>query len=178
MTSITIPKPSDAQMQRLTYSSYYSSNCFKGGVGLQQCGWIIAHDFWTGCVSDTAYQEQSGIFDMQKRFSENDLVNGEDIPFLNIYDKGYRNRLAAWRAGRQLTLQPVFARSDRKFRRKDTLSSAAVAADRSSNERAVRLCKMSSYLHDGMKPHQNMRRVHYTWLTWAFQVNFMFETVL
>ena len=178
MTSISMPKSGDAQMQRLTYSSYYANNVFKGGIGLQQCGWIVTHDLWTGCVSDTAYQEKSGIFEMQQQFSEEDFVNGILIPFLNIFDKGYRNRLAAWRAGKQLTAQPPFAKSDKKFRRKDTLSAAAIASDRSSNERAVRLSKMSSYLHSGLSPGQCMRRMHYVWKCWGFQTNFMFAPVL
>lgn len=178
MTSISMPKPSDATMQRLTYSPYYAANCFKGGIGLQQCGWIRVHDLWTGCVSDTKYQEESGIFEIQNKFCEKDLVDGKVIPFLNVFDKGYRNRLSAWRSGKQLTLQPVFSKSDLKFRRKDTLSSAVVASDRSSNERAVRLSKMSSYLHDGLHPHQSMIRMHHAWLCWSFQVNFMFDAVL
>jgi len=44
-----------------------------------------------------------------------------DIPFLNILDKGYRCVLAAWRAGRQLTLQPDFANSDRRFNSREVL---------------------------------------------------------
>mmetsp|Transcript_253 Transcript_253/g.380 ORF Transcript_253/g.380 Transcript_253/m.380 type:complete len:165 (-) Transcript_253:161-655(-) len=54
MTNITIPKPGESRMQRVTYSSYYAQNCFKGGIGVQTCGWIRTHDLWTGCVSDTA----------------------------------------------------------------------------------------------------------------------------
>ena len=178
MTNISMPKAGDSQMQRLTFSSYYNENCFKGGIGLQQCGWIRTHNLWTGCVSDTSYQEKSGILEMQQKFSENDLIDGKEIPFLSILDKGYRNRLAAWRAGKQLTAQPVFAKSNKKFRQKDTLSSGIIASDRACNECAVRLCKMSAYLHDGLYPHQSMKRIHYAWLTWSFQVNFMFETVL
>lgn len=115
MTSISMPKPGDAQMQRLTYSSYYANNVFKGGIGLQQCGWILTHNLLTGYVSNTAYQEKSGIFEMQQRFSDKDFVNGILVPFLNIFDKGYRNMLAAWRAGKQLTAQPLFAKRDKKF---------------------------------------------------------------
>jgi hypothetical protein len=177
MTNIQIPKPSDAQMQRLTYSTYYSQNCFKGGIGLQLCGWIRVHDLWTGCVSDTSYQSKSGIFEVQQKFSEKDESN-KSIPFTNVFDKGYRNRLVAWQAGGQLTLQPTFAKSDRKFRREDTLSSAVVAADRSGNERAVRLSKMSAYLNDGMENNQSIERIHLAWIDWGFQVNFMFNAVL
>ena len=183
MTSIDMPKLGDAQMQQLTYSSYFANNVFKGAIGLQQCGWIVTHNLWTRCMSDTAYQEKSGIFEMQQKFSEQkfseqDLVNEILIPFLNIFDKGYQNRLAAWRAGNQLTAQPVFAKSNQKFRRKDTLSSAAIASDRSSNERAVRITKLSSYLHNGLSNNQCMRRIHFAWLCWAFQSNFMFAPVL
>ena len=178
MTGIHINKPSDAQMQRQPYSSYYSCNCFKGGIGLQLGGWICTHDLWTGCVSDTAYQGDSGIFEKQKEFCEMDRVHGEVVPFTNVFDKGYQNRLQAWQAGKQLTLQPVFAKSDAKFRRKDTLSSAVIAADRSGNERAVWLSKMATYISKGLENHQSMERMHYAWICWGFQTNFMFESVV
>ena len=96
MTDIKTPKPDDSPLQRITYSSYYGGNRFKGGIGLQSGGWIRTHDLWTGCVSDTTYQAESGIFKIQREFSEKDLVNAERLPFTNIFDKGYRNRLAAW----------------------------------------------------------------------------------
>ena len=122
MTNVPIPQPSDAELQRLTYSQYYGMNCFKGAIGLQQCGWIVTHDLWVGCVSDTKYQEESGIFAAQEHFAQNDLVDERVLPFINVFDKGYRNRLAAWRSDEQLTLQPEFARSDRKFGRDAALS--------------------------------------------------------
>jgi hypothetical protein len=86
--------------------------------------------------------------------------------------------LAAWRNGHQLTLQPDFAKSDRKFQRKETLSSAQVAADRSGNERAVRLSKMSGYLKRGLSNNQSLERFDQAWLAWGFQINFMFQKVL
>jgi hypothetical protein len=178
MTNVVIPKPSDAEMQRLSHSKYYSCNCFKGGIGLQNCGWIITHNLWTGCVSDTDYQAKSGIFKKQDDFSEQDFVEEKKKPFTNIFDKGYRNRLIAWQSGEQITLQPAFAKSDEKFNRKDTLSSAIVASDRSSNERAVRMAKMSAYVKDGLSNHQSLERMHYAWLNWGFQVNFMYNAVL
>ena len=61
MTGIHINKPSDTQMQQLTYSSYYSCNCFKGGIGLQLGRWIRTCDLWTGCVIDTVYQGETDI---------------------------------------------------------------------------------------------------------------------
>jgi hypothetical protein len=178
MTNIHIPKPSESQLQRLTFSSYYGENCFKGAIGLQQCGWIVTHDLWTGNVSDTQYQEESGLFEMQKEFAEHDLVDGKNIPVTNVFDKGYRTRLAAWRNGKQLTLQPYFAKSDRKFNRKQTISSAQVAADRSGNERAVRLSKLSGYLKRGLSNTQRLESLDKVWLTWGFQTNFMFDQVL
>jgi hypothetical protein len=36
-----------------TYSKYYSSNVFKGGIFTQCCGWMGTHDLWGGNVSDT-----------------------------------------------------------------------------------------------------------------------------
>ena len=115
---------------------------------------------------------------MQKEFAEHDLVDGKNIPVTNVFDKGYRTRLAAWRNGKQLTLQPYFAKSDRKFNRKQTISSAQVAADRSGNERAVRLSKMSGYLKRGLSNTQRLESLDKVWLTWGFQTNFMFDQVL
>ena len=69
---------------------------------------------------------------------------------MNILDKGYRNRVTAWKEGEQLTFQPSFASSDRKFRRQEKLSSAVIASDQSSNERAVWLTKMAGYLNRGL----------------------------
>ena len=180
MTSVVCPKPSNAELQRLTWSSYYGSNCFKGGIGLQLCGWIVTHDMWTGCVSDTKYQEESGIFKMQEEFAKTDPVgpDGENLPFTNIFDKGYRNRLAAWQSGHQLTLQPEFAKSDQKFGRNSTLTSARIASDRAANERAVRLTKMSGYVKSGLSERQSFVRLADAWLAWGFQINFMYEEVL
>ena len=136
------------------------------------------HELFTGCVSDTKYQEDSGIFQMQREFAEVDEVDGENLPFTNVFDKGYRNRLAAWQHGKQLTLQPEFARSDRKFGRNRTLTSARIAADRAGNERAVRLTKMSGYVGRGLENRQAFARLADAWLAWGFQINFMYDEVV
>ena len=39
-TNVRMKKLGNADMQRTTYSSYYSANCAKGGVMLQLCGWM------------------------------------------------------------------------------------------------------------------------------------------
>jgi hypothetical protein len=61
---------------------------------------------------------------------------------VNVLGKGYRVVEAAWRAGRQLVLQPSFARSDNKFTTQETIRSAVVASDWGGDERAVPLAKM------------------------------------
>ena len=72
-------------------------------------------------------------------------MNNTSEPFVNVVDRGYRCTQAAWKAG-QFILQPTFCKSDRKFGDKETLMAASVAADRSGNERAVRVCKQAGYL--------------------------------
>ena len=41
-------QPGGADEQRLTYLSYYASNCAKGGVFLQLCGWTGVEHLWCG----------------------------------------------------------------------------------------------------------------------------------
>ena len=119
-TNIHIGKPSDARKQRATFSNYFGENCTKGGVFLQLCGWMGVHELWSGGVSDTEYLNKSGILKFQRKFTEDDLVEGEMIPFLNELDKCYRCSVASRRAGCQLTLQPDFASLDRKFKITET----------------------------------------------------------
>ncbi len=176
MTNIKIPKPTEANLQRLTYSSYYGMNCFKGGIGLQQCGWILTHDVWVGCASDTKYQE--GICEAQDEFAKADKVENDHLSFTNVLDKGYRTRLAAWRNGKQHTLQPEFAKSDSKFGRNKTLTSAKIAVHRAANERAVRLTEMSGYLNQGLSRRQSFRRVGDAWLAWGIIINFMYANLV
>lgn len=171
-------KPSAANEQRLTYSSYYAENCAKGGVFIQPCGWMGTEHLWVGATSDTHYMEHSGILDRQKSFATEDLVRNEELPFINILDKGYRINLAAWRAGRQQVLQPVFARSDRTFTADETIQSAEVASDRSCNERAVKLAKASGYIQRGIAPGGDNSLMDDVWLAWSFQTNFMYKPVL
>jgi hypothetical protein len=60
-------------------------------------------DLWLGAVSDSGYQEKSGVLEFQHQFQESD--KSSKLRFTNI--------VAAWRtgAGLQLLLQPFFARS-------------------------------------------------------------------
>ena len=171
-------KPSAADDQRLTYSQYYAGNCAKGGVFLQLCGWTGVEHLWVGATSDTHYQEHTQIFEKQRDFAAKDLVNGKVIPFTNMVDKGYRINLPAWRAGRQLVYQPIFAKSDRKFTGRETIKSAKIATHRSGNERAVNRCKMSGYIKRGLQPHGKTYTLDDAWLAWSFQTNFMHKAVL
>ena len=148
-TNITIPAPSDADTNRETYSAYYDENCAKGGVLAQFCGWIGTLELWAGAISDTDYLTTAGILKLQDEFSKKDN-SLRNLPFLNIMDKGYRILLAAWRAGKQLLLQPFYAKSDRKFNTNEVLVSSTVASDRSGNERAVNVAKRARMLRDSL----------------------------
>jgi hypothetical protein len=171
-------KPSGANEQRLTYSQYYAGNCAKGGVFLQLCGWTGVETLWCGATSDSHYQEMTEIFKRQNDFAKIDLVHNKILPFTNILDKGYRVNLPAWRAGRQEVIQPIFAKSDRKYSGVDTIHTADVATTRSGNERSVNLCKQAGYIKRGLRPHSKASTMDDVWLTWSFQTNFMYNPVL
>jgi hypothetical protein len=105
---------------------------------MQLMGWQGVGDLWTGRVTDTDYTKCEGFLQAQHAFQERDKVtiDGEErvLPFLNIFDKGFRVNMAAWAEGQQLVLQLYFAKSDRRFDRLQTLASASVALDRGANE--------------------------------------------
>ena len=178
MTNIDAYGFTDADLQRLTFSKYYNGNVLKGGVFTQLSGWIGTADLWPGAVSDSVYNAQEGYLKRQEEFANNDLVNGDVLPFTNIYDKGYRAKMVAWKTGKQRVLQPVWAKSDQRFGRKETLLSASVASDRAGNERAVNVCKKSWFLMRGFTPAMKPQRINDAWTTWSFQANFMFNPVL
>jgi hypothetical protein len=93
------------------------------------------------------------IFKRQYDFAKIDLVDNEILPFTNILDKGYRVNLPAWRAGRQEVIQPIFAKSDRKYSGVDTIHTVDVATTRSGNKRSVNLCKQAGYIQWGLHSH-------------------------
>ena len=104
-------------------------------------------------------------------------VRSVQQPFLNIYDKGYRARDVCRRHG-QLTAQPAFCKSDKRFTGSNTLYSASIASDRGGNERAILVSKRSGVIKRGFKAGMDVKRFQDTWLTWDFQSNFMFNPVL
>jgi hypothetical protein len=69
-TSIPIPQPSCAELQRNTYSQYYKGNVAKGGVFVQPCGWSGTWDLFVGDTSDSEYMIRSGIIPHQHHFFE------------------------------------------------------------------------------------------------------------
>lgn len=182
MTGITAYAFSNSDYQRLTFSTYYNENCFKGGIFCQPCGWMGTINAWTGGVSDSDYNRREGYLKQQQQFQEKDLVtiDGQErvVRFLNIYDKGYRAKMAAWENGKQLVLQPDFKESDKRFNRHQTISSASVASDRGGNERAVNVSKRAGLISKGFQSNSDPVRFNSIWLTWSFQANFMFERVL
>ena len=178
MTNVDAYSFSDADLQRLTYSKYYNGNVFKGGVFTQLCGWIGTADLWPGGVSDTDYNRREGYLKLQEDFANNDHVNEAVLPFTNIYDKGYRAKMVAWKTGKQHVLQPVWAESDRRFGRNETLLTGSVATDCAGNERAVNVSKRAWFVNRGFTPNMSPKQMNNAWLTWSFQSNFMFDPVL
>ena len=145
---------------------------------IQPCGWLGTHDLWGGNVSDTAYNEDSGYLQEQAEFQEKDQVNGKVLPFTVVLDKGYRARAACWRHGKQLTAQPAFAKSDKRFKASDTLTSASIASDRGGNERGVNVSKRCGVIKRGFKAGMDTQIFQDTWITWSYQANFMSNPVL
>ena len=172
-TGIKLNTPSDALLQRLTYSAYYAGNVARGGIFVQMCGWLGTHELYPGAMPDSRYLNETGIFEEQAAFMAED---GGDA-FINEVDRGFRSCLAAWKSG-QFILQPNFMNSDGKFSTGEVLRSASIAADRSGNERAVRVTKMSAYVKRGTTAHNDVERLADVWLAFSFQANFMFRSVM
>ena len=177
-TDVRMTKLGNADMQRTTYSSYYASNCVKGAVRLQLCGWMGTKCLFPGGISDSEYMIKSGIFEEQNDFANEDAIGSRIIPFCNELDKGYRCLEVAYWSGKQLTLQPDFAKGDRRLKGNETLASVVIATDRSGNERVVRLSKQSGYINRGITQRTSLLQMDNAWMAWSFQCNFMFENVL
>ena len=152
-----------AQMQSIAYSTCYGENCAKRGIHQQPCGLKWSHSLLTGSISDTQYQKTSGIFETQKEFVLNDLVNSSVKSFVNILDKGYSSSIQAWEVGRQILKQPVFVKSDKTFIREETISFESIVANRSGNERARKRAKESVYVNMGLDPAASFELMDYEW---------------
>ena len=104
MTDLPIPKPSDAETQSNTHSTYYGGNVAKGGISLQQCRWIRLALLWQGAVTDSDYILRARFLEQQKSFIEIHDRGNSNVKFLIIVDKGFRITWAAWATGNQTVL--------------------------------------------------------------------------
>ncbi len=136
-------------------------------------------------VSDSEYIRREGYLEHKMNFANKNLVkvdggsgNLSVLPFTNIYDKGYRAKMVAWKCGKQKVLQPEWAESDKRFKRDQTLMSASVATDRGGNERAVNVCKWAWSVRRGFLPNISPKQLNKARTTWSFHANFMFNPVL
>ena len=107
-----------------------------------------------------------------------DITETGIIFFCNELDKGNICLEVAYQNGKQLTLQPDFAKSDRHFKRKETLASAAILTDRACKEKVARLSKQSGYISRGESQSGSLLCMDNACMAWSFQCNFMFENVL
>lgn len=171
-------QPSCADEQRLTYSQYYAGNCAKAGVFMQLCGWMGVESLWVGATSNSHYLKHTKTFEKQQRFAKEDKVDGKEIPFSVMLDKGYHVNLPAFRADKQQVMQPTFAKSDKKFTGQETIYSASIASHRGANERGVNRSKLCGYLRRGLHPNGNPSLLDDVWLSWWFTVNFLYKSVL
>ena len=178
MTGIKAYQFGAANLQRDTFSKYYAGNCFKGGIFVQLSSWMGVWDLWGGNVSDTDYNKKAGYLQEQAAFQRKDLVDSEVVPFTVTLDKGYRARAANYIHDGQLTSQPVYAKSDQRFKGSQTLLSASVASDRGGNKRSVNVSKRCGVIKRGFKAGMDAKMFQDTWICWGFQSNFMFRGVL
>lgn len=175
-TNVALQKPTDADLQRALHNDYYGMACGKGGVAIQQCGWIRTYPLMTGGIGDSEYVVESEILKKQAWFASQDTSSTRGG--INAMDKGYRTTLVAQTFG-QSNMQPAFADSDRKFTSEETLYSAAIAALRSGNERAVHVVKMSWFITKtaAIQSNPDLKFISKIWLAFGFQSNFMYQPV-
>ena len=101
----------------------------------------------------------------------------EIVPVTQVLDKGYRVSEKNRRCGGQVTVQPIFAKSDQKFGGRDTIYSGSVAALRSGNERFVNVSKRALMIKRGFDVRSDPKALDDVWLCWSFQANFMYDPV-
>ena len=180
MTNVPLTQPSEAEVNRSLWNTYYHHCCAKGGVFTQLCGWEGTLELFVGGVGDSEYIRKSGILLVQDDFAKKDTSQGKTVvPFINVFDKGYRVLLDCYKEGEQLCWQPAFARSDERYGTYATLHTAAVAYTRSGNERSVKHMKHSWLLKRGTfgMPRFDLELLSDIWLAWGFQVNFIYKPV-
>jgi len=85
-TNVPLMRPSDPDLQRAMYSSYYAGCVGKGGVSLQLCGWTRTWPLATGAIDDSAYIKLVNVFELQQKFAENDKHAIIHLPICLIVD--------------------------------------------------------------------------------------------
>ena len=83
-TNVPLSAPSDPDLQAIFFSEYYAMCCAKGGVAVQQCGWIRTLPLCTGAIGDQEYLSKTKTFEKQKQLAEAD--NASDEPGINVLD--------------------------------------------------------------------------------------------
>ena len=131
-----------------------------------------------GGASDTDYNRREGYLKRQEDLANNDQANEAVLPFTNIYDKGYRVKMVAWKTSKQHVLQPVWAETNRQFGWNQRLLSALVATDHVGNDRAGNVCKRARFVSRGCIKNMSPKQINNAWMTWSFQANFMYNPVL
>ena len=92
-TNIPYPNPSSGDLNRALHNKYYGMCCAKAGIAVQLCCWIHGLPLVTGHSDDDRQIQDTKILPQQKEFSDSDPTSNR--PFLNIFDKGYHQRLDA-----------------------------------------------------------------------------------
>ena len=167
MSDFALPEPSDGDLNKALWSKYYGGPCGKGGIFTQLCGWEGTHELFTGNIGDSEYVKLCAFLKDQEEFANMDtLQDGSILPFINVFDKGYRVNMECLKYGKQLCWQPVFAESDKRYGRYATLLTAVVAYTRSGNERSVKHIKHSWFLAHGSQdmPNIDLEMVADIWL--------------
>jgi DDE superfamily endonuclease len=171
-------KPSSADAQRNTYNAYYAGNVAKGGVFIQPSGWMGTEELFVGGISDTDYLLKTKILEKQQTYLQQTYSGDKLITWMIICDKGFRISTSAIKIGGQIVIQPSFSKGEEKFTDQETLRGALIAADRSGNERAVRLMKLSNFIKHGLLPNESTVRLSDAWICWGFQSNFLYKQIL
>lgn len=165
-TDIQISKPSDRDLQRATYNSYYGGNVAKGGVGMTAFGWLMEGPLVAGSASDSTYLDLSGIYGQQQALTS---LGGPSCT--NYTDKGFTDGARAYCRYGQKLLTPCFLTRSR-FTPIEVLMTSDRANKRARNERAVRYPKLlMSSIDSSTAPSVSSLQ----WQNTVFRANFLFS---
>ena len=73
--------------------------------------------------------------------------------------------MVAWKCGKQNVFQLEWAKSDKIFRRDQTLLSASLAMDCGGNERGVNVCKRAWFVSRGFLLIMSHKQLNDAWTT-------------